>query len=166
MLTWVPRFSSLSINRSSTLSHGRTDHPGRKHGHQTTPSPLLWQNIPPVKVLNIAGFSTSAQGHYKRILHELHWTIRHIFWKRAKADGERKTLIRYQLCASDAPPGTTISFGPTSILVWSKPDMTSTKAWIPLASTIDYYPFYFNYLSPKMDTGFVLGGHATDTLSA
>jgi len=64
-----------------------------------------WQDVTlrfAAKVLNLSSKSVGARGHYKRLLHERHWTVSHNSCKGAMTDTERASLLTFQLCVSDA----------------------------------------------------------------
>ena len=59
-----------------------------------------WQDVTlrfAAKVFNLSSKSVGARGHYKRLLHERHWTVGHNACKGAKTDTERASLLTCQL---------------------------------------------------------------------
>ena len=95
-LTLVLRFSFLLNPRYSTSRD--TDRAIRLH-------PPRWKDVTlcfATKVLNMAGISPGARGHYERLLHKRRWTVGRNSCKGAETENDRKLLLRCPLCASDA----------------------------------------------------------------
>ena len=90
----------LDHQRLAAQTHRDTD-------RETRLLPPRWQDVTlrfASKVLNMAGISPGARGHYERLLHERHWTVGHNSCKGAKTESDRKLLLRCPLFVRRMPP--------------------------------------------------------------